>query len=67
MIKKKVSKVVPIETDSELLEGLRALGINASPIQVTEAMNTLYPSGPNGVESSSILRAVFIHLRAKEK
>jgi hypothetical protein len=66
-IKKKTSKAVPLAADTELLEGLKALGVVASPNLVKEAMTALFPSGANGVDSSSILRAVFIHLRAKEK
>jgi hypothetical protein len=67
VIKKATSRTVPVAADTELLEGLKALGIVASASQVKEAITTLYPSGANGVDSSSILRAVFIHLRAKEK
>ena len=65
--KKTTSKVVPVSGHADLIEGLRALGMNANAAQVTEAINTLYPSGLNGVDSSSTLRAVFIHLQAKEK
>jgi hypothetical protein len=63
----KTSKFVPASTNGELMDGLKALGIVTSANQVKEAITTLYPSGANGVDSSSILRAVFIHLRSKEK
>jgi len=52
---------------ADLIEGLKALGIYANASQVNEAINTLYPNGLNGVDSSSSLRAVFIHLTSKEK
>jgi hypothetical protein len=63
---KKVSRVVPV-VHAELLEGLTALGMNANSAQVNEAVSTLYPSGTSGVDSASILRAVFIHLKAKDR
>jgi len=63
---KKTSKVVPL-VDADLMEGLKALGMVASPSHVRDAMKTLYPSGANGVDSVSMLRAVFIHLKSKEQ
>lgn len=65
--KKTTSKVVPVQGHADLIEGLKALGMNANAAQVNEAINTLYPNGLNGVDSSSTLRAVFIHLQSKEK
>lgn len=65
--KKATSKVVPVQGHAELIEGLRALGMNANAAQVNEAISTLYPSGLNGLDSSSILRSVFIHLKSLEK
>ncbi len=64
---RKVSKAVPGQDHAELLEGLTALGMNANLAQVNEAISTLYPAGTNGVDSSSLLRAVFIHLQAKAR
>lgn len=64
--KKKTSKVVPVQGHADLIEGLRALGMNANAAQVNEAISTLFPNGLNGVDSSSILRSVFIHLQAKD-
>jgi predicted DNA-binding transcriptional regulator AlpA len=65
--KKTTSKVVPVPGQGELIEGLRALGMNATASQVTSAISTLYPSGTNGVDPSSILRSVFIHLQSQDK
>jgi len=65
--KKSASKVVPVQGHADLIEGLKALGMNANGAQVNEAISTLYPSGTNGVDSSSILRSVFIHLKSLEK
>jgi hypothetical protein len=61
---RKVSKAVPVG-HAELLEGLTALGMNATLAQVKEAISTLYPSGANRVDPASLLRAVFIHLQTK--
>src|SRR5664279_504554 len=44
VIKKTTSRTVPVTADTELLEGLKALGIIASANQVKEAMNALYLS-----------------------
>ena len=62
---KRASKAVPVQDHAELLEGLKALGMTATTVQVNEAIGTLYPAGINGVDSSSILRAVFIHLQKR--
>lgn len=64
---KKTSKVVPAHGHADLIVGLKALGINANVAQVNEAIGTLFPNGLNGVDSSSILRSVFIHLKSQEK
>jgi hypothetical protein len=64
-VKKRVSNVVPVKSHADLIEGLMALGMNANPAQVGEAINSLYPTGANGVDSSSVLRAVFVHLQSK--
>ena len=66
-VKKPVSKVVPVQNHADLIEGLKALGMNTSPVQVSEALSTLYPNGTSGVDSSSILRAVFIYLQSQDK
>ena len=66
-VKKRVSSVVPVQGHAELIEGLNALGLTASPNQVSEAINVLYPSGANGFDSSSMLRAGFIHIQSKER
>ena len=64
---KTTSKVVPVQGHADLIEGLRALGMNTNAAQVNQAISTLFPNGLNGVDSSSILRSVFIHLKSKEK
>lgn len=60
-------RVVPESKHGELVEGLRSLGLNTTPALVRETVKTLFPSGAIGVDSSSMLRAVFIHLQSKEK
>ena len=66
-VKKRVSSVVPVQGHADLIDGLNALGMTASPNQVSEAINTLYPSGANDVDSACILRSVFIHLQSKSR
>ena len=67
-VKKQVSKVVPVQkVPNDLMDGLTALGLNPNPKEVSEVIQSLYPSGANGVNSSSILRAVFIDLKSKER
>ena len=66
--KKKVSAAVPVQkVPNDLLDGLAALGLSPSPKEVSEVIQSLYPSGTNGVDSSSILRQVFMELKSKER
>ena len=46
----------------QLLDGLRALGLNASSAQVESALKDL---GMQGTENGEALRAVFVHLKRK--
>jgi hypothetical protein len=66
-IKMRASKVVPVSKHGELVEGLKSLGLATTPAQVNDAVTSLFPNGSNGVDPSSVLRAVFIHLQSKEK
>ena len=47
---------------SQLLDGLRALGLNASSAQVESTVKEL---GLQGREDGEVVRAVFIHLKRK--
>jgi len=65
-VRKPTSKVVPV-AHADLIDGLKTLGMTASSNQIDTAMRQLYPTGTSGVDSSSMLRAVFIHLQSHEK
>lgn len=49
---------------ADLIDGLSALGLVATPAQVGEAVAALYPAGVNGTDWGHVLRAVFLRLKA---
>ena len=48
---------------ADLLEGLQALGLTATPTQAGEAMHFLYPKGAGATSESEVLRSVFLHIK----
>ena len=48
---------------AELLDGLKALGLVVTSAQVEAAVKQVFPSGTHGVESSEVVRSVFIYLK----
>jgi len=51
-------------THDALLDGVKALGIqSATAAQIEEAIAAAFPQGTAGVDESTVLRAVFRHLR----
>ena len=49
---------------SSLIEGLRSLGIpTVTPQQIEAALAVCFPKGTTGQDESSVLRAVFRHLK----
>lgn len=54
-------------THADLIDGLGALGLVATPAQVAEAVATLYPAGVNGTDRGQVLRAVFLHLKTARR
>ena len=62
--KPSVAKPKPTATHVDLLDGLTALGLVATPAQVGEAVAALYPTGVNGTDRGQVLRAVFLRLKA---
>jgi hypothetical protein len=50
--------------NTELLDGLRSLGLPATPAQVEAATKALFPSGTSGADPGDVIRRVFIHLKA---
>lgn len=63
---KKSSAIVPVGVDAELIDGLRSLGLSTTPKHVADAVRFLFPSGADHVDSSSLLRQVFIHMKSQE-
>jgi hypothetical protein len=54
----------PAAPHADLIDGLGALGLVATPTQVNEAVAALYPAGVNGTDRGQVLRAVFLRLKA---
>jgi len=48
---------------ADLIDGLSALGINASVAQVEPVVKELFPQGTDGVDLGEIIRAVFVRIR----
>lgn len=59
-----VAKPKPPLAHADLIDGLGALGLVATPAQVAEAVAALYPTGVNGTDRGQVLRAVFLRLKA---
>lgn len=59
-----VVKPKPTAAHADLLDGLGALGLVATPAQVGEAVAALYPAGVDGTDRGQVLRAVFLRLKA---
>lgn len=59
-----VAKPKPLAAHADLIDGLAALGLVATPAQVGEAVAALYPAGVNGTDRGQMLRAVFLRLKA---
>lgn len=57
-------KPKPPAAHADLIDGLGALGLVATPVQVGEAVAAIYPSGINGTDRGQVLRAVFLRLKA---
>src|SRR5262245_6777764 len=59
-----VAKPKPTAAAADLIDGLGALGLVATPAQVAEAVVALYPSGIDHTDRGQMLRAVFLRLKA---
>lgn len=51
--------------NTELLEGLRSLGLVVNSAQIEAAIATLFPRGTDGLDPAQVVRSAFIHLKAK--
>lgn len=62
-----VAKPKPTSAHADLIDGLSALGLVATPAQVGDAVAALYPSGFDGTDRGQVLRAVFLHLKNAQR
>ncbi|AWM39813.1 hypothetical protein GobsT_18200 [Gemmata obscuriglobus] len=54
----------PTEKHDEILDGIRALGlVQATALQVNDAIKESFPKGTGGVAVGEVIRAVFLRLR----
>ena len=63
---KKPRKVKAAGSDgkhTDLLDGLRSLGLTTATAQVGAVMKQLYPFGVSGIDEGEVLRAVFLHIK----
>ena len=65
MPKKRLPNVRNLNT--ELLEGLKGLGLAATSVQVEAATKALFPRGIEHVDQGEVIRSVFIHLQSKSR
>lgn len=61
------TKPKPTFAHADLIDGLGALGLVATPAQVGEAVAALYPAGVDGIDRGQVLRAVFLHLKTAQR
>ncbi len=50
---------------AELVDGVKALGLAATPLQIDASLKTLFPGGTHGHEQGEVVRRVFIQLKTK--
>ena len=50
---------------ADLIEALKSLGLTVATEAVGKALSELYPNGAQDVDQGEVIRAVFLHLRAK--
>ena len=53
--------------NTELLDGLKGLGLVVTSVQVGAAIKTLFPRGIDQVDQVEVIRSVFIHLQSKSR
>ena len=64
----KPKKKVKDESFSEVFDGLKSLGLTTATMpQVASAVKELFPSGVENVSRGQVLRAVFLHLKRRDK
>jgi hypothetical protein len=48
---------------SDLLDGLRSLGLVVATAQVEAALKKVYPNGTHGIDPAEVVRSIFINLK----
>jgi len=67
-IQKPTKKKVKDESFSEVFDGLKSLGLTTATVQqVASAVKELFPSGVENESRGQVLRAVFLHLKRRDK
>ena len=51
--------------NTELLEGLKGLGLAVTSSQVEAVLKDVFPRGVQGINQGEVIRSVFIHLKTK--
>jgi hypothetical protein len=65
---KPIKKPQTAERHTDIVDGLHGLGLaSATAAQVSDAVAELYPQGTTGADTGSVIRAVFLHLRGKNR
>lgn len=60
---RRLPKAAKSPVPTELLDGLRSLGLTVAAAQVEAALATLYPKGVVGIDHAELVRSVFIYLK----
>ena len=66
--KPKTIKIAKVDQHGEVLDGLKALGLTTvTSEQVTAAIKILHPHGIIEADRVGVLRAVFLHLKQRDR
>ena len=64
-MRKPAQSETPDHTD--LLVALKGLGLTSTARAVEEALVTLFPNGPAGMDQGDVVRKLFLHLQGRKK
>ena len=66
--KKPKDKPAGVDRYAEVVDGLKTLGLTTiTAAQAGEAVRECFPGGTTGIEPGQVIRAVFLHLRGKNR
>ena len=58
----------PVNRHSEIVDGIRCLGLtSATAADVEAAITRLFPSGTDGVDSGEVIRSVFLFIKRQDR